>query len=83
MGVGRISKIAIIDYGMGNLRSVSNAFEAIGETACITRASSDLESAKAIVLPGVGAFGDGMRNLRASGILDTLQEQVIAKHKHA
>ncbi|MCX7840798.1 MAG: imidazole glycerol phosphate synthase subunit HisH, partial [Anaerolineae bacterium] len=59
--------IAIVDYGMGNLRSVQKAFEKIGVTARIVPFPRDLERARGIVLPGVGAFGQAMENLRAIG----------------
>ncbi len=64
--------IAIVDYGMGNLRSLSNAFEYLGEEVTITSEPAVLEDARCIVLPGVGAFGDAMRALRAHGVADTL-----------
>lgn len=62
---------------MGNLRSVQNSFERVGFSASI---SSDLEvirSAEKIVLPGVGAFPDGMKNLHELGIIDVLNQKVI------
>lgn len=59
--------IAIIDYGMGNLRSVQKAFEKIGATARIVPFPRDIEKASGIVLPGVGAFGQAMENLRMIG----------------
>jgi len=74
-------KIAIIDYGMGNLRSVANAFNAIGYLASIVQNPNDLSQASHIVLPGVGAFGDGMKNLRLSGWLDVLEREIIEKRK--
>ena len=55
--------IAIIDYGMGNLRSVSKAFEAVGHQAVVTREARVIANASHVVLPGVGAFGDCMANL--------------------
>lgn len=55
--------IAIIDYGMGNLRSVSKAFEAMGHQAVVTREARVIADASHVVLPGVGAFGDCMANL--------------------
>lgn len=55
--------IAIIDYGMGNLRSVSKAFEAVGHQAVVTRDPRAIANAGHVVLPGVGAFGDCMANL--------------------
>ena len=60
-------RTAIIDYGMGNLQSVANAFEAIGHEARIVRRPGGLDDAGGIVLPGVGAFGEGMKNLRQAG----------------
>ena len=59
--------IAIVDYGMGNLRSVQKAFEKIGATARIVPFPRDIEKASGIVLPGVGAFGHAMENLRMIG----------------
>lgn len=66
--------IAIVDYGMGNLRSVQKAFERHGYPAEITADPNRLAEASKIVLPGVGAFGDGMRELRARG----LNEPILA-----
>jgi len=74
-------KIAIIDYGMGNLRSVANAFNAIGYLASIVQNPNDLSQSSHIVLPGVGAFGDGMKNLRSSGWIDVLEREIIEKRK--
>lgn len=68
--------IAIVDYGMGNLRSVQKAFEKIGVTARIVPFPRDLEHARGIVLPGVGAFGQAMENLRAIGWDVALRESV-------
>jgi len=53
--------IAIIDYGMGNVRSLMNAFEYIGEDAVVTADFDELAAADRLVLPGVGAFGDAMK----------------------
>ena len=55
--------VAVIDYGMGNLRSVSKAFEAVGHQAVVTREARVIADASHVVLPGVGAFGDCMANL--------------------
>lgn len=71
--------IGIIDYGMGNLRSVMNAFEAIEAPARLVRHPEDLSDLQAYVLPGVGAFGDGMENLRRSGLIAPLAERVLDK----
>jgi glutamine amidotransferase len=60
--------IAIIDYGMGNLHSVSKAVERLGLQAEITADQEQIMSASGAILPGVGAFGDAMRNLRHTGL---------------
>ncbi len=73
--------IAIIDYGMGNLRSVFNAFQAVGTEVEVVNNPARLKEASGIVLPGVGAFGDGIRNLRKAGFVDALNEQVLQARK--
>jgi glutamine amidotransferase len=69
--------IHVIDYGRGNLKSVFNAFRAIGQDVTVTDCSVDLKNATAIVLPGVGAFDDGIRGLRSRGFVDVLNEIVV------
>jgi len=64
--------IAIIDYGMGNLRSVQKGFEAVGAEAIITSDSKKILSAKSVVLPGVGAFKECMANLEKLDLIDTV-----------
>jgi glutamine amidotransferase len=59
--------IAIIDYGVGNLRSVEKAFEAVGAQARVTNDAVAIREAERLVLPGVGAFGECARRLRESG----------------
>ena len=66
--------IAIIDYGMGNLRSVQKAFEHVGSPAIITSAADDVRRAEKVVLPGVGAFADAMTHLRERGLVDAVVE---------
>ena len=56
--------IAVIDYGMGNLRSVENALKKLNAAYMITADKEQILAADKIILPGVGAFGDCMRNLR-------------------
>jgi glutamine amidotransferase len=73
--------IAIVDYGAGNLQSISNAFEAIGAKAKIVNNPSELSQYKAIVVPGVGGFSDCMRHLINSGFAKELEEQVIRQKK--
>jgi glutamine amidotransferase len=70
--------IAIIDYGMGNLRSVQRAFEHVGAGVTVTAHRGTIESASAVVLPGVGAFGKAMSNLERAGLTDVIR-QVIAQ----
>jgi len=65
--------IAVIDYGMGNLRSVENAFAHVGEQAIVTGDPKLVECADGVVLPGVGAFGDAMFNLRQIGMLEAIK----------
>ena len=66
--------IAIIDYNAGNLRSVEKAFAAIGEQTEITRDFRVIEAAERVVLPGVGAFGDAMGQLRKYGLDGVIRE---------
>jgi len=68
--------IAIIDYGMGNLRSVQKAFEHVGLEAVVTSDAKTISSASKVVLPGVGAFPDCMRNLGQYGLIDVVRETV-------
>lgn len=71
-------KIAIVDYGMGNLYSVGKAFTRLGVTAAATSDALAIRRADKIVLPGVGAFGDCMRNLEACGLVEVIREVVAA-----
>lgn len=68
------SRIAIVDYGMGNLFSVKRACEHFGMHAAITSSFKDIESADAVILPGVGAFGDAMKNLEELNLVGLLQD---------
>ncbi|MFP6609033.1 MAG: imidazole glycerol phosphate synthase subunit HisH [Deltaproteobacteria bacterium] len=60
--------IAVVDYGMGNLRSVAKALEHVGADVKVTAEPADIAKADAVVLPGVGAFGRCMDNLREAGL---------------
>ena len=71
--------IAIIDYGVGNLFSVEKAFAAIGEDVKVTGEAKDLKIADKLVLPGVGAFGDCMKNLEATGLVPVIMKQIANK----
>ena len=66
---------AIVDYGVGNLKSVSNAFDYVGVNTLITNQPREMELADAILLPGVGAFPDAADKLRASGLDKVVLEQ--------
>jgi glutamine amidotransferase len=68
--------IAIIDYGMGNLRSVSKAFEAVGHQAVVTRDAKVIGNASHVVLPGVGAFGDCMANVERYGLAEPIRTAI-------
>lgn len=67
---------AIVDYGVGNLRSVANAMAYIGQDTIITGDPAELERADAIILPGVGAFPDAANKLRETGLDRALLRQV-------
>jgi glutamine amidotransferase len=68
--------IAIIDYGMGNLRSVQAGLEYVGQEAYVTDDPEKIIDAPAVVLPGVGAFGDAMRRLEKTGLGNAFREAV-------
>jgi glutamine amidotransferase len=68
--------IAIIDYGMGNLRSVQKAFESLGHDARVTRTPQFMSDASHVVLPGVGAFGDCMANLDRYGLIEPIRRAI-------
>ena len=73
-----MTSLAILDYGMGNLRSAQKALEHVGATAWITRDHGELRSADGLVLPGVGAFPKAMEAVRGLGLDDLLRERVEA-----
>jgi glutamine amidotransferase len=70
----RALEVAIVDYGMGNLFSVKRACEHFGMNAEITFSHKEIESADAVILPGVGAFGDAMAALEKLDLVDLLQD---------
>lgn len=73
--------IAIIDYGMGNVGSVANAIHSLGKEVIIPKTKNDFEAASHIILPGVGSFAEGMKNLENLGYVDILNNEVIKNHK--
>ena len=70
--------IAIVDYGMGNLRSVEKALQKLGHHAAITASPAEIHAADRVILPGVGAFPAAMAAIRADGLDELLQERVGA-----
>ena len=73
--------ITIIDYGMGNLKSVTNAFEFLNARPIITNKPKDVINADAIVLPGVGSFPKAMNELQTLGLIDAIHEAVTIKRR--
>lgn len=73
--------IGIIDYGLGNLRSVFSAVEKVGFKAFVSNKKYELRKADKLILPGVGAFADGMNNLSSLGLIEELNETVIKNKK--
>lgn len=71
--------VAIVDYGVGNLKSVSNALAYVGQGAVITGDAAELERADAVILPGVGAFPDAAGKLRETGLDQALLAQAGRK----
>lgn len=76
-----INKIVIVNYGVGNLRSVKKAFEKAGAEVEISNDIEEIKAASKLVLPGVGNFKVGMSKLLSSGLVDVLKEQVQLKKK--
>jgi glutamine amidotransferase len=70
--------IAIVDYQMGNLRSVQKGFEKVGHSAVITSNPHELARADKVVLPGVGAFGDAMAELSRRGLVEPVREAALS-----
>ena len=70
--------IAIVDYGMGNRRSVEKALEHVGARSVITRDHDEIRGADGVILPGVGAFPEAMRNVAALGLDELLRERAAS-----
>ncbi|MDO8594511.1 MAG: imidazole glycerol phosphate synthase subunit HisH [bacterium] len=73
--------LTIIDYGLGNLFSMQNAFAAIGIPVRVSREPKDILSASKLILPGVGAFRDGMDNLKRFNLVTLLTREVVHEKK--
>lgn len=72
-----MSEICIIDYGIGNLASVAAAFAALDEDVTVSGDPAVIERAEGLILPGVGAFAEGMHRLEHSGLTQLLQRRVV------
>jgi glutamine amidotransferase len=72
------TQIAILDYGMGNLRSVEKALEHVGARASISSDPTEIEAADGLILPGVGAFPRAMERIRATGLDELIAERAAA-----
>lgn len=73
--------IAIVDYGIGNLQSIRNMLLKLNVPCGFAKSPKDIEQAERIILPGVGAFGEGISKLRASGLIPVLEDQVFGQGK--
>lgn len=73
--------VLIVDYGLGNLRSVAGAVARLGHAAVVSGRPEDVDRADRIILPGVGAFGDGMANLRQRGLVEPLTRAALRDRK--
>jgi len=71
--------ITVVDYGMGNLRSVAKAFEAVGANIKVSSKPEDIKNSKAIVVPGVGAFGDAIKHLKELNLYDEIINHINNK----
>jgi glutamine amidotransferase len=74
-----VKTVSLVDYGIGNIDSVRRALQDCGAEVILAAGRADFEKSSAIILPGVGAFGDGMKHLRERGLVDVLNEQVLEK----
>ncbi len=74
-------KIAVIDYGMGNLRSVAKALEHVApnQTIVVSSDANEIRAADRVVFPGQGAIGDALRELRSRGLVEILHEAAASK----
>ena len=73
-----MSTVALVDYGMGNRRSVEKALEHVGADVRRTADHDEIRSADAVVVPGVGAFPEAMRNVAALGLDEVLRERAAS-----
>lgn len=76
-----MNNIVIINYGLGNLRSVKKAFSRAGARVIVSSSKADIQSADKLVLPGVGHFAEGMKKLRELDLVETLNEVTLVNKK--
>ena len=74
-----MKRVAIIEYGMGNVDSVFRAVEECGGNPVATCSEAEISDADCLILPGVGAFGDGIHNIRQRGLDDIMAERVLGR----
>ena len=74
--------IAILDYGLGNIKSIYNMLKKIGVVSKITSNVNEIKNAEKYILPGVGSFDHGITKLRSSPFFDILVEEILIKKKH-
>jgi len=74
-------KVCIVDYGLGNHQSVVNALSFLGYDCSVSGRESDMAKADVLILPGVGSFAEGMKNIRQAGLELILKDQVLEKKK--
>ena len=72
------TSVSIVDYGVGNIKSVVGAFQACGANAHLTSDSEEIKQSNILVLPGVGSFVSGIRNLREKNLEDTIKQYAAA-----
>ena len=73
--------VTVIDYNMGNVRSVMKAFEMLTDEVVVSNKPQDIKKADHLVLPGVGAFADGMKNLQKLKLISLLKQEVVQNKK--
>lgn len=73
--------ITIIDYGAGNIKSIQNMLKKLGAASCISSNVREIEEAEKLILPGVGHFDHGMKNLKSSGLIEVLNSKVLEEKR--
>jgi len=73
-----VSKIGLIDYGMGNIHSVKKAIENLEEEVLLIKSKLQISSCKALIIPGQGAFDPAIENLHKTGLIDEIKKWIIS-----